>query len=335
MPPAPLLEVGQARLNWRRWALGLLLLAAIVAVALHFAQIEQFGLMLRQAQPIWLLAALGLQVSTYIFVAAGWRAVLRAGGSAVSFGDLSLLALGKLFADQALPAAGMSGNVLTVDRLISRGAPRGLAAAALIVSTIAFYLGLALFGLAALLILWLHHEATRLLIVTVAVFMVVAIAIPAAWIWLSRRGARPLPTFLARIGIARTLFETLGEAPPELVRDRKLIAKATLFNGLVVIADAATLSTCLLALGQPAAAGAAFVAVAIAQMVSLVVLVPLGLGAFEGSCVAMLHLLGVGLEPAIAATLLLRGFTLWLPMLPGLWVVRHLARSHAETRRRA
>lgn len=327
MPPVPPAQFGRARLGWRRWALGLVLLAAIVAVALHFAQIEQFGLMLRQAQPAWLLAALALQTVTYACVAGGWRVVLRAGGAPVGLGHLFLLALGKLFADQALPAAGMSGNVLMVDRLIARGVPRGLAAAALIVSSVAFYFGLALFGLAALLILWFHHEASRLLIVTVAVFMVVAIAIPAAWIWLSRRRARPLPTFLAWIGIARTLFDTLGEAPPELVRDRRLIAKATLFNGLVVIADAATLSACLLALGQPAAAGAAFVAIVIAQMVSLMVLVPLGLGAFEGSCVAMLHLLGVGLEPAIAATLLLRGLTLWLPMLPGLWVVRHLART--------
>jgi hypothetical protein len=35
--------------------------------------------------------------------------------------------------------------------------------------------------------------------------------------------------------------------------------------------------------------------------------------------------LGTGIEPALTATLLLRGFTLWLPMLPGLWLM------HRET----
>jgi uncharacterized membrane protein YbhN (UPF0104 family) len=37
--------------------------------------------------------------------------------------------------------------------------------------------------------------------------------------------------------------------------------------------------------------------------------IPLGLGVFEGASVAVLHLTGVPVEAALAATLLLRGFT--------------------------
>jgi uncharacterized membrane protein YbhN (UPF0104 family) len=48
--------------------------------------------------------------------------------------------------------------------------------------------------------------------------------------------------------------------------------------------------------------------------------VPLGLGIFEASLVAMLRVVGVSIEAALTATLLLRGFTLWLP---GLWCARH------------
>jgi hypothetical protein len=33
---------------------------------------------------------------------------------------------------------------------------------------------------------------------------------------------------------------------------------------------------------------------------------------------------------AVAATLLLRGFTLWLPMLPGLWLARREMVKQAE-----
>lgn len=36
----------------------------------------------------------------------------------------------------------------------------------------------------------------------------------------------------------------------------------------------------------------------------------------------MLHLLGVAIETALAATLSLRGLTSWLPMPPGLWLAR-------------
>lgn len=42
------------------------------------------------------------------------------------------LSLTKLFADQVMPSAGMSGNILLVDRLITIGVPRGNAVAALL-----------------------------------------------------------------------------------------------------------------------------------------------------------------------------------------------------------
>jgi hypothetical protein len=50
--------------------------------------------------------------------------------------------------------------------------------------------------------------------------------------------------------------------------------------------------------------------------------IPLGLGTFEAACVGMLSLLGVAMETALAATLLLRGLTFWLPMVPGLWLAK-------------
>jgi hypothetical protein len=36
----------------------------------------------------------------------------------------------------------------------------------------------------------------------------------------------------------------------------------------------------------------------------------------------MLSLLGVSVEAAPAGTLLLRGLSYWLPMLPGIWLAR-------------
>ncbi len=40
---------------------------------------------------------------------------------------------------------------------------------------------------------------------------------------------------------------------------------------------------------------------------------PPGLGSFEGSCAGLLHLMGGRLEASLAATLILRGLTLWAP----------------------
>ena len=67
----------------------------------------------------------------------------------------------------------------------------------------------------------------------------------------------------------------------------------------------------------------ALVSFMIASMTATLGPIPLGLGTFEAGCVGMLVLLGVAVEPALAATLLLRGLTFWLPMIPGLWLARH------------
>jgi hypothetical protein len=53
------------------------------------------------------------------------------------------LTITKLFADQVVPTAGVSGNVLLVDRLKAIGVPREHAIAAIILAIIAYYLSYA------------------------------------------------------------------------------------------------------------------------------------------------------------------------------------------------
>lgn len=53
----------------------------------------------------------------------------------------------------------------------------------------------------------------------------------------------------------------------------------------------------------------------------------MGLGSFEAAATGMLHLVGVPTEVAFAGTLLLRLFTLWLPLNPGLALIRKLRRQ--------
>ena len=75
-------------------------------------------------------------------------------------------------------------------------------------------------------------------------------------------------------------------------------------------------------MGHPTGPGTALVGFASASVVATLSPIPLGLGTFEATAVAMLGVQGVPVEPALTATLLLRGTTAWLPMLPGLWLVR-------------
>lgn len=308
--------------SWRKWFFGLVLVAALAGVVLHFGDSHHFAAIVREAEPLWLALAVALQLSTYGSVAAGWSAVLVRAGTPRRRRRLIRIAVTKLFADQALPSAGMGGNVLLVDQLCTLGVSRGTAVAALLLSMIGFYAAYALFACIMLILLWLHDRATPLMAGLVTMFLMVALAIPALALWLRSRRSEPLPPRIEKIGFVCSFLDTVAQAPDALLHDHKLLAKITGCNALIFLADAGTLLACLHALGQDASFGTAFIAVIMASIVVTLGPIPLGLGTFEASSTATLRLLGVPVEIAFAATMLFRLLTLWLPLLPGMVLMR-------------
>lgn len=308
--------------NWRSWFLALLLIAGLVVAILHWGDVKRFGRLLASAKPEWLLAAALLQVATYFGLAAQWWLVLRRACTPEEGSDLFRLTLAKHFADQVVPTAGVSGNVLLVDRLVASGIPRKNAVAALLLQIIAYYFSYALGALWVLVVLWWKSRMSVLLTAAVLVFLVVAAGIPALTLWLHRRGQQRLPKLLSGWSKTRRFFEMVGEAPGELVRNPSLITSLTAINLAVFIADAATMQSCIYALGVHAPLSAGYVAFMMASIAVILGPIPMGLGSFEAVSIAMLRLFGVPFEAAISATLLFRGFTLWLPLIPGGILIR-------------
>ena len=151
----------------------------------------------------------------------------------------------------------------------------------------------------------------------------------AVWAVASGHG---LPRWLParRFPRAAHLLDALARTMPGMLCWRVLLPAAALQAG-IVLCDAATLWVMLWALGQAAAPGLVLAAFLSASVVMEMGPIPLGLGSFEATCVSVLGLSGVPVAAALPATLLLRGFTLWLPMLPGLWLTRReLQRMPAE-----
>jgi glycosyltransferase 2 family protein len=317
---------------WRNWFFGLICFAALIGALLHWGEVQQFVALVEKARPGWLGLAVALQLSTYASVAAGWWIVLRRAGCPRPLFRLMRIAVTKLFADQALPSAGMGGNLLLVDQLRALGVDRGTAVAALLVSMIGFYAAYALFALAMLTLLWLHDRATPLMAGLVTLFLCIAFAIPAIALWLRRRGTRPLPPLIEKIGFVRSLLETVAQAPDALLRDRRLLAGVAACNALIFLADAGTLFACLHALGQDSSPATAFIALIMASIVVTLGPIPMGLGSFEATSTATLRLLGTPFEAAFTATMLLRLLTLWLPLLPGVIMIRGALKSHRKPR---
>jgi uncharacterized protein (TIRG00374 family) len=116
------------------------------------------------------------------------------------------------------------------------------------------------------------------------------------------------------------------------VRSERLIAQCTLLNGAVFALDGLTMQLCLFALGVHAPFSAAFSAFIMASIVVTLGPIPMGLGSFEAVSIAMLRATGIPFEAALSATLLFRGYTLWLPLVPGLFAARRQLRRKRPDR---
>ena len=96
---------------------------------------------------------------------------------------------------------------------------------------------------------------------------------------------------------------------------------------VIFLLDAATMWVLIQSLGTTASPGAVFASFMIASVFRTVGIVPGGLGTFEATSVWTLNMLGVSVPVGLAATLLFRGLSFWLPMLPGWWVSRRITAS--------
>jgi len=310
------------------WIPGLLLLSALIAVVLHRGDIEQFGELAARAHPLWLLAGGALQAATYVCAGGVWYLVLDRAGSRRPLAAMIPLSLAKLFTDQAVPLGGISGTLMVVHGLTRRGIPSRLAMAALLVGLVSYYGAYLLGVLAAIAILAMRYSVNAAILGAAAAFSMVAVGIPAFVLLFVRHAGTRLEKYVTRIPGARSLLAQIADAPAELLRDPTLVGVTTLLQLAVFLLDAATLAVMLAAIGAADAdVLGVFASLMIASVAATIGPTPLGLGTFESVCVATLALVGVRLEAALAATLLLRGLTLWLPMLPGLWIARRELRQ--------
>jgi uncharacterized membrane protein YbhN (UPF0104 family) len=306
---------------------GLLLLAAVIGIGLQVGEFAQFVALGRQSDPMWLFAALLLQSGTYLCAAAVWGSALRRAGCPLPLTVLARLSLAKLFADHAIPSVGVSGGLLFTQGLHRYRVPAAVGWAALLFSLLTGFL--AALPL-TIWVLWALHQVDRshpLLVALLLGYLILAAVMVFGVLFLRETTRWPR---LERLPRVRGLLVMLREAAPELLHSPALVAQGTLLQAAIVVLDGLTLWTLLHAVGVAVAPAAAVAALVAANAAAALSPIPAGLGTFEGTAVAVLILLDTPIAAALTATLLLRGFALWLPMLPGLWLARRLLAPHDD-----
>lgn len=323
------------RSRWLPWLLGAALLVGLLTVALNLSSAADFLRLAESVAPAWLAVAVATQLGTYVAEGAGWAIVARAGGHPIRLWLSTRMSVVKLFVDQALPSAGLSGTAAFGMALQARGVPSPLVLVAVAVDIATYYIAYVIALAIALAIAVDQGLASAFVLAVAALFAAIAIAIAVAVLALTGRRVRVLAAIASRFKPIRKAVELIEGADPKLARSPTILAKATGCQLGVFVLDAATLWLAVRSLGVAAPIGAVFASFMLANLFRTLSIVPAGLGTFDAMAVAMLSASGLTVPVALSATLLFRGLSFFLPLVPGALLAQLSRRRHRRANKQA
>lgn len=321
------------------------ILAPVLLFLAIISRTTELGVLVRvfaEATPLWLLLALLLQVAFTVNQGALYQAVFRLLDALVPLRTAVHLALVMAFASLASPAGTAAGVAYFVAAASERGLPISRAFWTSLTYYLFDYSAFLLVLVAGLLVLFFHHDlhASQLIAVGLLYAAVVAGAAVVFWGMLHPTRVRRLLVGPAEVvnRLGQRLFhhpligadqvarwtEELQEVLA-IARQRPDRAGRPLFLALVSQGiSLATLAAAFWALGYPIHPGVLVAGYAVGALFMIVSITPSGVGVVEGAMTVTFSSLFVPLEIAVAATLLFRLFTFWLPILAGFLALRFL-----------
>ncbi|HCC3207359.1 TPA: flippase-like domain-containing protein, partial [Legionella pneumophila] len=301
-----------------KWISGFIILVVLIIVIGHFSQLRVFLGLIEQMKFSWLFFAVIFQSGTYMSLAAVWRLALRWFGEQISFFQLFLLSFSQLFVNQTIPTSGLSGVTIMTKFLLGRLITPKAIALAIALNVFSRQVAYLTSFIASIVVFWFYNELNKTLISLSLIFILimVAVLILAALLWQQALKLK-IPKLLNKYTSIRILINEIKKLDPKIVLNFKLFFPAVVFSVAIFIFDSLTLWTILKSLNLDLNFRLIFAAQVIASSIASLSFFPGGLGIFEGSLTGLLTFLGLSIEQAFTATILFRGFTYWLPMLPG------------------
>jgi Mg2+-importing ATPase len=310
--------------RWLSWIVGAAILAVVIAAVLHVSEGREFLVLLRRAKPWWLVFALALQATTYVAQGEVFRLAPRAARSRISLAAAYELSLAKLFADQAIPTAGLSSTLLVATALQQRAVPRPIAIATILINIATYQTAYVLCLLIGLTIALTRHQANLPILLMSVLFLLFSISVITATLMVPGPRVESLAARAQRLPILKRALAFIKEVDPHLIRNPGVLGPAIAWQIAIFVLDAATVWVFVRALGTTASGAAVFASFMISNVFRTLSIVPGGLGIFEATSVWTLNVMGIAVPLALASTLLFRGVSFWLPMIPGLWISRRL-----------
>lgn len=306
---------------------------------------------LRQARPLWLLAAIVAQVGTYFAGAHIFQNLLHFFGHRIPFKALFRQSFMASYFNQNVPSWGMASIAFIIYDMKKYRVPPaksmtvGVMFAALALFT--FFLIL----IASLLDLFLSHQLTSVHIFAsiFAFVFVVGISLFLIFSFFNRHKfkkvlafiVRPLDRIMKRFAIRESdeaggirsvlhvsvIAEELQQTFRMLPKAGKYMWLATGWSLAAHLLDIATIYFLFLAFNLVATPGVVVGGFALASVFGFISFIPSAIGVFESSMSLLYASLGVPFGVAVLVSLAFRALAFWLPIPIGVWMYKHIFHS--------
>jgi len=309
--------------------LGVIALVAVLALA-RAGELSSVGQALAGADARWLCVAVLTQIVPYLALTRIYASLFGQQGYPQPFGLLARVATVVLTINRVLPTMGVTSSVYLVTTLRRRRIPEARILVVHTMEIVSYTVAFAIVTTWGLLVL-----VTRSAIEQAEILVPVLLAAGGGFFvlrWLRRRGLKPLVLrwafagnrFIGRIMPIRAFRiteERIERFINEVWHGARLAAtrpdwfvRAVLWQLASLGGDCLTIACALAALGAPAHPNTIIIAFAAATALSAVSFLPGGAGSFEAAMVVILVRRDIPFEAALAATLIFRGLTFWLPL---------------------
>ncbi len=326
----------------RRLIVWLLVLSFVWLVIVHFAELSKLAETLSHGVWGWAAAAAGLQLVFYIAYATLYRVVFSAVHVHIRLRDLLPMVFGAVFVNIAVPSGGTSGIALFIDGAVRHGQSAArTAAGVLLVLTVDFAsftvllgLGLAYLSVCRCLHTYEIVAAAALLGIILSMCFALTLGLWKSWLLLHllrwvQLAANWVMALLRRPNILAddwAAIHAMDFAAASLaIAEHPLRLTRAFFVALTAqIINLAGLYTLFLAFYHPIGIGMVLAGYAIGNLFWIVSITPQGVGVVEGIMALIYTSLGVPVAKAAVIVLAYRGLALWLPLLIGFFMLRHL-----------
>ena len=308
MGKAPKLKSILVRYGPFLW-LALILGFTVIFGMSHRAEIDRIRTLLIDANRIWLLALVLLEIAILVLVAATYKSLLSGLGHQLRLIPLMGVHLQRVVVGTVTPVGGPSSMLVFVHALRGRGVRP---ADALLAVSIKSVVGNAAFLLLLLPVVVLQRPTTLLLASTAG--LIVIVVAMGSLLALTLRRAKP-PAFLIR-RLPRKGLRFLAQVRQHEI-DLKTLVSPFLLMMTTKLAGALMLYFALHAVDNDPEIQVALTAYVVGMVVLLVAPIFQGIGFVEVGMAIALQRHGVPPAAAIGATLLCRVGELWLPLIAG------------------